>query len=160
MRRWTGDAPWPEVDALVALWRGDTATASRIAQTFPTADSLRKPSVRFAAGGMRTIARADILAGLGLSRQAAEVLDALEPARINRASLAEPGFTVWVRSFLTRARLWRQVGERDRAEAAYEEFIRRWQNADGVAAEQVSEARKELAQLRDSPATQGTTKRQ
>jgi hypothetical protein len=56
-----------------------------------------------------------------------------------------------VRSALTRARLWRQLGERDKAIAAYEDFLARWRTADGVAARQASEARTELAALRDAP---------
>jgi serine/threonine-protein kinase len=160
LRRWSGGALGPEIDALIALNRGDTAKAEQIARAFPSADSLRQPGVRFGAGGMRTISRAEILAGIGFTRQAAEVLEAFDPSRVNRASLAEPGYTVWVRSFLTRARLWKQLGERERAIAAYESFIQRWQNADGAAAKQVHEAKAELAQLRDTPPTQGTTKRQ
>jgi hypothetical protein len=46
--------------------------------------------------------------------------------------------------------MWQELGERDRAMKAYEEFIRRWDKADGVAAQQVSEARRELGQLRDA----------
>jgi hypothetical protein len=91
-----------------------------------------------------------LLGELGLARQAAETYEAIEPARINRAGLAEPGFTVWVRSWLARARLWRQAGERERAIAAYEEFLRRWKDADGPAARLAGEARQELGQLRDA----------
>lgn len=149
VRKWTG-TPWPDLDGLIALDRGDTATAERIAATFPTVDSLRNPAVRFGSGGMRSIARAELLARLGMTRQAVETYEAIEPHRVNRASLAEPGYAVLVRTILTRARLWRQLGERDKAIAAYEEFIQRWKDADGVAARQVSEATQELAALKDA----------
>jgi TolB-like protein len=151
VRKWTPQATWTDLDALIALDRGDTATAERIAATLPKPDSLRNPAVRFGAGGLRSLARAELLARLGNSRQAAETYEAIEPNRINRAALAEPGYTVLQRSQLTRARLWRQEGEREKAIAAYEEFLRRWAESDGVAAAQVREARAELAALRDAP---------
>ena len=57
VRQWAnGQAP--EVDALLALRAGDTATAERIAKTFATPDSLRKPGVRFGTGSLRAITRA------------------------------------------------------------------------------------------------------
>jgi tetratricopeptide (TPR) repeat protein len=150
IRKWSTTL-WPELDALIALDRGDTATAERIALTLPKPDSLRNPNLRFGAGGMRTIARIELLARLGMTRQAAESYEALDAHRINRAGLAEPGYAVLVRTLLTRARLWRQLGERDKAIASYEEFIRRWKDADSVAAQQVNQARQELAALKDAP---------
>jgi tetratricopeptide (TPR) repeat protein len=149
VRKWS-NAAWPDLDALIALDRGDTATAERVAATLPTPDSLRNPAVRFGSGGMRTIARAELRARLGMTRQAVETYDAIDAHRINRAGLADPGFAVLVRTLLIRARLWRQLGERDKAIAAYEEFLERWKHADGVAARQVSEARQELGALRDA----------
>jgi hypothetical protein len=100
---------------------------------------------------MRAVAQAQVLAAVGRPRLAAETYEAMSVDRITRASLAEPGYTLWVRTWLERARLWRQLGERERATAAYEEFIRRWANADGAAAAQVREARQELASMRDAP---------
>ncbi len=149
IRKWS-NVPWPELDALIALDRGDTATAERAAQALPKPDSLRNPNLRFGAGGMRTIARIELLARLGMTRQAAESYEAIDASRINRAGLAEPGYTVLVRTLLTRARLWRQLGERDKAIASYEAFIQRWRDADSVAAVQVRQARQELAALRDA----------
>ncbi len=157
IRQWSNGS-WPELDALIALDHGDTAAAERVVATLPTPDSLRNPAVRFGAGGMRTIARAELLARLGLTRQAAETYEALEAHRINRAGLVEPGYAVLVRTFLTRARLWRQLGERDRAIAAYEQFLVRWKDADGAAAMEVSVARQELAALRDAPAATPASK--
>jgi hypothetical protein len=149
---WSGNQ-LPELEALVALDRSDTATALRIARTFPVPDSLR--NARFGFGGMRSVARAEVLERLGLLRQAAETYEATELTRINRNGIVEPGLTMWVRTWLARARLWAQLGERARAIAAYEEFIRLWRDADGASKTLVDEAKQELATLRDSPAPVG-----
>lgn len=151
VKNWTNAREFGELDALAALSRGDTATARRLAEAFPSPDSLRNPRTRFGFGGMRSVARAEVLTALGQQRRAAETFDATSVERINQNGLAEPGYPIWVRTWMARARLWAQVGERDRAIAAYEEFIRRWKDADGSAAEEVVQARKELAQLRDPP---------
>ncbi len=47
-----GAAPWTEVDARIALQKGDTATAERIARAFRKPDSRRNPSVRFGMVGL------------------------------------------------------------------------------------------------------------
>lgn len=150
IKKWSPGNPanWSDIDGMVALLKGDTAAALRIAETYTKPDSLAK-SV-FGLAGMRTMARAEVLDALGLTRQAAESYEAMSADRLNRTGLAEPGYTVWVRSFLGRARMWRELGERDKAMKAYEEFIRRWDKADGVAAKQVNEAKQELNQLRDA----------
>ena len=145
-----GSTPLTELDAILALDRGDTARATAIARTFSTPDSLRRAYFSF--GGMRTIARAEVLERLGITRQAAETYAAITPTRINRNGLIEPGLTIWIRSLVAQARLWAKLGEREKAIAAYEEFLRRWKNADGSAAKQVAQARAELARLRDAPA--------
>jgi tetratricopeptide (TPR) repeat protein/predicted Ser/Thr protein kinase len=140
----------PEFDAILALDRGDTAAAMAIAKTFPLPDSLRDSN--FSLGGMRTVTRAEILERLGLTRQAAETYAAVTPLRVSRNGLVEPGIAIWVRSLVAQARLWAKLGERAKAIAAYEEFLRRWKDADGSAAQQVAQARSELARLRDAPA--------
>ena len=139
-----------ELDAVAALDRGDTAAALAIARTFSPPDSLRRATV-FSLGGLRTITRAEVLERLGLDRQAAETYAAVRPERVNRNGLVEPGLVVWVRSLVAQARLWAKLGEREKAIAAYEEFLRRWKDADGAAADQVAQARSELAKLRDAP---------
>ncbi|HKS05583.1 MAG TPA: serine/threonine-protein kinase [Gemmatimonadaceae bacterium] len=147
--RWTGVTTYTELDALLALDRGDTAAAMQIAKTFTRPDSLR--NAQFSIGGMRAMARAEVLAKLGLTRQAAETYEAVKlGTRVLRAGLAEPGYTIWARAILARARLWKQLDEREKAVAAYEEFIRRWKDADGIAAQQVADARRELAEMRDA----------
>jgi tetratricopeptide (TPR) repeat protein/predicted Ser/Thr protein kinase len=150
LARWS-TTPLPELDALLALAKGDSATARQIAQGFTAPDSLRNSQVRFGYGGMRSLARAEVLAAIGQPKRAAETLDATAVERINQQSLVEPGYAAWVRSWLIRARLWAESGERDRAIAAYEEFLRRWKDADGPAARLVRQARGELGALRDAP---------
>jgi eukaryotic-like serine/threonine-protein kinase len=138
-----------ELDALLAIDRGDTAAAMAIARTFPRPDSLRTSN--FSLGGMRTVTRAEVLERVGLLRQAAEMYEVVSPLRINRNGLVEPGLGVWVRSLHAQARLWAKLGERQKAIVAYEEFLRRWKDADGSAARQVAQARAELSRLRDAP---------
>jgi tetratricopeptide (TPR) repeat protein len=113
-----------------------------------------KANACYSLGGMRGVARAEVLTQLGLTRQAAETYDAMKADHLMRTALAEPGFAVWVRSLLAKARLWKQLGERDKAMAAYQEFILRWKNADGAAAKLVGEAKQELGQLTDAPKKQ------
>ena len=144
-----GAAPFTELDALLALDRGDTVAAMAIARTFTPPDSLKDANFSF--GGMRTITRAEVLERLGITRRAAETYAAVSPFRVNRNGLVEPGLAVWVRSLHAQARLWTKLGEREKAIAAYEEFLRRWKDADGAAARQVAQARAELSKLRDAP---------
>lgn len=148
---WNGGNALPELDALLALEAGDSTAARRLALTFTKPDSLRLPEVRFGVGGMRSVARAEVLAALGMTRQAVETLEATDLRRVNLAGLAEPGFVVWVRGLLAQARLWTQLGETQRAIAAYEQFLRWWEGADGIAAAEVRQARQELGRLRDAP---------
>jgi tetratricopeptide (TPR) repeat protein len=145
-------APYTELDALSALDRGDTATARTIAATFPSPDSLSRS--RLGVSGLRSVARAEVLASLGMTRQAAETYEATKLEHVNRTGLAEPGYAVWARTWLARARLWGKLGEREKAIAAYEEFIRRWGNADSFAVKELTAAKQELAALRDAPRTQ------
>ncbi len=148
---WNGGNALPELDALLALEAGDSTAARRLALTFTKPDSLRLPEVRFGVGGMRSVARAEVLAALGMTRQAVETLEATDLRRVNLAGLAEPGFVVWVRGLLAQARLWTQLGETQRAIAAYDQFLRWWEGADGIAAAEVRQARQELGRLRDAP---------
>jgi hypothetical protein len=153
VRRWS-KAPVLELDALEALNHHDTVAALKLVQKFPRPDSSLKAGARYSLGGMRGVARAEVLARLGLTSQAVATYDAMKPDHLIRSSLAEPGFAVWVRSLLAKARLLKQLGDRDKAIAAYEEFIQRWKDADGAALKQVNEAKQELAQVRDSPKKQ------
>lgn len=138
----------PELDAMIALDRGDTATAMTLAKAFPTPQALR--TLNFGLGGMRSVARGEVLERLGMLRQAAEMYEATEVQRFLRNGLAEPGLAVWVRTFAARARIWAKLGEREKAIAAYQEFLDRWKDADGRAAREVEQARAELSRLRDA----------
>lgn len=149
LEEWNTGPPLTEITALRALASGDTATARRIAATFPSPDSLRNRTIRFGAGGMRSVARAEVLAAIGQPARAAETLEATDVDRIDQTGLAEPGYAIWVRSWLARARLWAQAGEEARARAAYERFLQFWANADGPAAAEVRQAQQELGRLRD-----------
>jgi hypothetical protein len=149
VRGWSGAARnASDIEAILALDRGDTARALTIARGFPSIDTLR--TGRFSLAGMRTIARAEVLERLGLDRLAAETYEAMSADRLTRGGLVDPGLAVWVRSFVAQGRLWAKLGERDKAIAAYEEFVRRWKDADGAAARQVEQVRGELARLRDT----------
>ena len=153
LERWVGQPAlsYTEFDALAALDRGDSTVARQIVSTFPVPDSIAKSGSRFAYGGMRTVARAEVLARLGLTRQAAQMYEVADPRRFTVQSLAEPGYVLWVRSLVDQARLWAQVGETQKAIAAYESFLVRWRTADGSAAALKTSAQRELAALRDAP---------
>ena len=149
VRRWSGpQAAYPELDAREALERGDTTAARRIATGFTPGDSLG--GSRFAAGGLRTVLRAGVLEDLGNPREAVKNYEALHPSRFN-LGLIDPGFAAYVRTFAARAALYEQLGERDKAIASYEEFLRRWQDGDAVTEPARAAARAALQRLRDTP---------
>jgi TolB-like protein len=139
---------YPELTALVALQKGDTATAQRVARTFPTVDSLRRANI--GSHGMRVMARAMVVSGLGDDRRAVEMLEAIDPARFPASQdIMEPTWPMYVRSHLRRGQLYERIGEAAKAIAAYEKFVSLWPDADGPVAAQVKEARMAVARLRD-----------
>jgi tetratricopeptide (TPR) repeat protein len=148
-------APGVEMQARDALNRGDTATARTIAATFTPGDSVRL--VRLGFGGMRTVVRAEVLEALGDVRGAIAQYEALHPSRFNPAFI-DPGYTVYVRSFAARARLYEQLGEREKAITAWEELLRRWGSGDSATEPSRAEARAALQRLRDATRTQTTPK--
>jgi serine/threonine-protein kinase len=150
LRRWRGPGapPWPELDALEALARGDTARARELARGFPSADSIRA-----ATGGMnatRWVARAQVFADLGDPRRAVAQYEVLDPDRFSEFGMVDPGFGLYARSFLDRGRLYEELGDRPRAIAAYERFLALWKDADPALDAQRREARAALARLRDA----------
>jgi TolB-like protein len=147
VRRFQPQQAYPELDAREAMERGDTATARRIAATFTRADSVAKS--RLGQAGMRTVVRAEVIEDLGDAAEAAAQYEALHPSRFN-VGFADPGFTVYVRSYAARARLYEQLGERDKAIAAWEEFARRWEGGDAITKPARDEASAALRRLRES----------
>lgn len=137
----------PDLEARLALSRGDTAEARRIASTFTSADSVKR--VRLGLAGLRTVARAEVLEVLGDKRGAIAQYEAIHPSRFN-TTFIDPGFAVYVRTFAARARLYEQVGDRDKAIAAWQEFLRRWEKGDSITEPARAEARAALQRLRDS----------
>ncbi len=149
-RRWSGPASngYPELEALAALQRGDSATAVRIAQTFPSADSLRRAALGMS--GMRSIARAAVFAELGELRHAAQMYETIDPKRFGQGSLPEAAWPMFVRSYLARGHVFEQLGERERAIASYERFLTLWKDAEAPLQPQLREAREALSRLRDA----------
>ncbi len=150
VRRLQPNQPYPELDARDALIRGDTAAARRVAATFTRGDSVANS--RLGMAGMRTVVRAEVIEDLGDPVEAAAQYEALHPSRFN-TSFVDPGFAVYVRSFAARARLYEQIGERDKAIAAWEEFLRRWSKGDRITEPAREEAREALRRLRESTPT-------
>ena len=149
-RRWTafpGDTV-PELQALEALRRGDTASARRLAAVMVRPDTTQNISL----GGLRKLARAEVQAELGLLEDAAYQYETLDPERFNAGPAPEPGWALTARSLPARAELYEQLGRREQAIAAYEEFLRLWGRADAALQPQVSAARAALARIKDAPA--------
>jgi tetratricopeptide (TPR) repeat protein len=142
---------YPELGALIALDRGDTATAQRIARSFPSADSLR--AARIGSSGMRVAARAELLDRLGDTRKAVDYLTLIEPSRFGPEQSIDHTLALYVRQFATRGQLYEKLGDRDQAIAAYERFAQLWANADDALQGEVRAARAAIARLRDRAAT-------
>ncbi len=142
-----GNQPTTDFDALAALAVGDTARARTIAATFTPPESLS--TARFSHAGMRAVARAEVLAAVGNTDWALRYLEALDPARFAVQGLGEPGFAIYTRSFASRARLYEERGERAKAIAAYEEFLRRTANGDAAIEPERRAVRAALQRLRD-----------
>lgn len=137
-----------DLEGLEALTRGDTAAAREIASRYTHPDSLGNS--RFGYAGMRAFARAEVLAAVGNRDWAIRYLEALDPRRFNATGFGEAGFAVYTRSFLVRGALYAEAGERQKAIAAYEEYLRRTELGDALVEPLRREARAALAGLRDA----------
>ena len=104
---------------------------------------------KLSVAGMRWVLRAEVFAALGDPHRALAMYEVLDPTRMNGDNMFDPGLTLYVRSLAARARLYEEVGERDKAAAAYERFITFWQNADPSLQPQVRDARAGLARVRE-----------
>ncbi|MEP6832604.1 MAG: serine/threonine-protein kinase [Gemmatimonas sp.] len=157
-RRWTAQASGnntpsatllPELSALEAVWKGDTARAAQLVREFPSVDSMKKSTIGMA--GIRLYARALAAAAVGDLRTAVGMYEAIDPKRYGNISIAEPGYAAFAHSFLERGKLYEKLGEPAKAIVAYDEFIRRWKDADAPLQSQVSDAKQAVARLKDSP---------
>ncbi|GJG86896.1 hypothetical protein tb265_20770 [Gemmatimonadetes bacterium T265] len=147
--RWAargGAPPLPELDALAALARGDTARAMGLARQFPPPDT----TAPLMYSGLRTAARAEFFARAGDPRRALALYEMLDPRRFMSFGGFETGWAVYARTLLARAALYEQTGDRARAAASYAQALAYWQAADPAMAPQVTAVRAGLARTRDA----------
>ena len=140
-----------EIDALRALSKGDTATARAIADSFPQPDSARAK-----AGGITVqlwVARAQVLEELGDPRGALAVYEHIQPQNISHMGRVDVAFPLYARTLLARGRVYEELGEREKAAAAYRDFLETWRDADPALDPQKQEARAGLARLGDAAVT-------
>jgi TolB-like protein len=151
-RRWLADdgVRARELDAMLALDRGDTMRARAIADSFATPDRLARATLSYA--GLRVLTQADVRARLGDARGALAAYAAIAPANF-QFTIAEPGAPAWTRSHLERARLYEQLGVRDSARLAYDTFAAWWNDADPSLQGAVRAARSASQRLQDAPGT-------
>ncbi|QJR37042.1 serine/threonine-protein kinase [Gemmatimonas groenlandica] len=141
----------PELDGLIALEAGDTTRALRAIRTMPSADSIRRSPLGM--NGMRSIGRAMLLAEMGDKRRAAELLETIDVQRMVSGNFVEVGWPWYVRSHVIRGRLYEQLGERQKAVAAFEKFLSLWPDAEAPLQPQLREARESVARLKDAART-------
>lgn len=154
--RWAAETkrPMSEIEALLALDRRDTATARSIAARFRAPDSLR--GVGLSMGGLRVLTQADVRARLGDLRGAAATYEAVSP-RTFQLGFVETGPALYTRSFLARARLYDQLGDKARALPAYEKFAAQWEGSDPSLHGEMREARAAITRLRDAGSSRAIT---
>lgn len=150
VQRWASSPTntWPELRALAALSRGDTAAAMDIARGFPSADSISRSLLSM--NGLRNVARAEVFAELGDARRAVEMYEASHPNRFVEGGTPEMGWPAYIRSFAARGRLYEQLGERDKAIKAYESFLQYWGEGEAPVQPQLREAREAIARLKET----------
>ena len=138
---------FPVVTALVAIARGDTAAARQTAGTF---ESLDKGPMN---GAFDEFLKAEVLAELGDLRGAIAAYERIGPAKLTgMQGVPDPRWAMYARSHFARGRMYEELGERAKAEAAYQQFVDLWDDADQSLQPQVTAAREGIARLRDRPA--------
>jgi tetratricopeptide (TPR) repeat protein len=155
--RWAGTPTndFPELRALAALQRKDTATAMQLARAFAPPDSIQRRPLSL--NGARVLVRASVLAELGDLRAAVAMYEAVVPSQFYGDGAPELLWPVYLRSYVARARLYEQLGEPDKAIAAYETFLRYWTTGEAPVQSQLRDAREAIARLKD--ASRATTPR-
>jgi tetratricopeptide (TPR) repeat protein len=146
LRRWS-EAPNPtvppQIAALMAIVRGDTAAARGAVATAPTG-----------AGMFDAFIRAEVLAELGDLRGAIAIYESIEFADLTNATgIPDPRWAMLARSHLARGQMYEALGDRAKAEAAYQQFVDLWSDAEPALQPQVAAAKAGIARLRDRPAT-------
>ncbi len=148
-RRGSEGATWPELDAAMALSRGDTMAARTASRAFPSVARVRSTNLGLA--GLRTMQRALVQLALGDSVAALNQLESLEPARF-AINFLEPGLTWYVRTLDLRAALAERLGQPESARHAWEELATRWASNDPLTAPSRDAAQRGLQRLaRASP---------
>ena len=95
-----------------------------------------------------------MLAELGDLRGAIAVYESIETADLTGAAgVPDPRWAMYARSHLARGQMYEELGERAKAEAAYQQFVDLWREADPALQPQVRAAQAGLARLRDRPST-------
>jgi hypothetical protein len=149
LTRATGVTSFPELDALAALRRGDTATAAAAIRAFPAP----APPTTLGLSGLRATARAEALTRSGDLRGALAWYEYLDPQRFSGVGHFETGIAGYAGSLLARAALHERLGEPARAAGAYTRFLALRRDADPAFAPQVAAARAALARVRDARTT-------
>jgi len=154
--RWGKESNRPliELEARLALDRGDTAAARTIARTFRSPDSLGNATLSMA--GLRVATQADVRQRLGDLRGAVATYEAMNPRNF-QLSLAEPGTAIFARSFLVRGKLYERLNDPAAAIRSYEQFITWWGGADASLQGELREAQAAVQRLRDRAPTRTIT---
>ena len=149
LRRWSPQQQTTaSIDGFLAMIRGDTAAARAAAVKFKSADYNPRSSF------FDPFIRAEVLAELGDLRGAIAAYEELAPKDFtNSGGVPDPRWAMYARSHLARGQMYEELGERTQAEAAYQQFIELWSDAEPALQSQVGAARAGLARLRDRPAT-------
>jgi serine/threonine-protein kinase len=149
LRRWSGNPdapPPPDVAALLAIGRGDTAAARAAAQQI---DRRANPGSDL----FNAFLRAEVLAEIGDLRGAIAAYESIDPSTMTQLqAVPDPRWPLYARSNLARGQMYEELGEHAKAEAAYQQFIDLWKDADPALQTQVAAARAGIARLRDRPA--------